>query len=93
MAKRTTKSKSSPPQAPHAVAPPAREPVLVKNESVLAAERVLVEPMTMAAKPIVRASHEQIARRAFELFLSRGGRNGHPLEDWLAAEREILRVA
>jgi DUF2934 family protein len=34
-------------------------------------------------------SPDAIARRAFELFLERGGSHGHHLEDWLRAEREL----
>ncbi|HSK09875.1 MAG TPA: DUF2934 domain-containing protein [Vicinamibacterales bacterium] len=34
-----------------------------------------------------------IARRAFELFLQRGGKHGHDLEDWLTAERELRQGA
>ena len=30
-----------------------------------------------------------IARRAFELYCARGGKDGHDLEDWLQAEREL----
>jgi hypothetical protein len=33
---------------------------------------------------------EAIAKRAYELFLARGGENGHDLDDWLQAERELL---
>jgi hypothetical protein len=33
--------------------------------------------------------HQQIARRAYELFLARGGAVGDPLHDWLCAEREL----
>lgn len=33
----------------------------------------------------------RIARRAYELYLKRGGLNGHEVEDWLQAEREILK--
>ncbi len=36
-------------------------------------------------------NREAIARRAFELFLSRGGAHGHDVEDWLAAERELRK--
>lgn len=32
----------------------------------------------------------RIAMRAYELYLHRGGTNGHAEEDWLQAEREIL---
>jgi hypothetical protein len=34
-------------------------------------------------------THEQIARRAYEIFLARGGAPGHHEEDWLQAEREL----
>ncbi len=34
-------------------------------------------------------THEEIARRAYELFLARGGAPGHQDEDWLQAEREL----
>lgn len=32
---------------------------------------------------------ELIARRAYEIYLARGGEKGYELEDWLQAEREI----
>ena len=34
---------------------------------------------------------ELIRARAYRLFESRGQRPGHALDDWLQAEREILR--
>ncbi len=34
-------------------------------------------------------SQEEIARRAYDLFLARGGAPGNPDEDWLQAEREL----
>jgi len=36
---------------------------------------------------------EAIARRAYELFLERGGEDGHDVDDWLQAERELLEAA
>jgi hypothetical protein len=32
----------------------------------------------------------RIALRAYELYLQRGGLDGHADEDWLQAEREML---
>ena len=32
---------------------------------------------------------EQISRRAYELYETRGRADGHDLEDWLRAEKEI----
>ena len=37
-------------------------------------------------------TEEQIRQRAYELYKARGGR-GHPLVDWLQAERELMTVA
>jgi len=50
-------------------------------------------PSTVALAEIdstVRGQREQIATRAFELFLQRGREDGHDLDDWLQAEREVL---
>ncbi len=33
---------------------------------------------------------DRIRRRAYELYLDRGGEPGRELEDWLKAERELL---
>ncbi len=34
-------------------------------------------------------AREQIERRAYEIYLARGGEPGRELEDWLQAEREL----
>ena len=34
---------------------------------------------------------EEIAQRAYEIFVARGGEPGHELDDWLQAESELLR--
>lgn len=34
-------------------------------------------------------SYEEIARRAYEIWESRGGGEGHHEEDWYQAEREL----
>ncbi len=39
-----------------------------------------------AARDVPR---EEIAARAYERYRSRGGENGHDLDDWLEAEREV----
>lgn len=36
-----------------------------------------------------KISHEEIQRLAYHIYLSRGGEEGHELEDWLQAEREL----
>ena len=30
-----------------------------------------------------------VAERAYQLYLARGGEDGHDLEDWIRAEREL----
>ena len=34
-------------------------------------------------------THQQIERRAYEIYLQRGGEEGRALEDWLIAEKEL----
>ena len=36
-----------------------------------------------------RPANEDIAKRAYEIFLARGSSHGSDLEDWLQAEREL----
>ena len=38
-------------------------------------------------------SHEEIRRRAYEIYLERDGRPGDELDDWLRAERELEKVS
>jgi hypothetical protein len=46
---------------------------------------------TVALKLVTRGvpSLEDIASRAHERFVERGGEHGHDVEDWLAAEAEL----
>ena len=37
----------------------------------------------------VSPTHDEIARRAYELFEERGGEPGREWEDWFVAEREL----
>ena len=34
-------------------------------------------------------SHEDVARRAFEIYVARGASDGNALGDWVQAEREL----
>jgi DUF2934 family protein len=45
-------------------------------------------------KPAVTKSvptHDEIASRAYQIYLERGGTPGHALEDWTRAEQELLQ--
>jgi hypothetical protein len=37
-------------------------------------------------------THDEIACRAHEIWLARGGDSGHEFDDWLAAEAEIYEA-
>ena len=39
--------------------------------------------------PAIEPTHQDIARRAYQLYKERGGERGRDLEDWLQAEREL----
>jgi Protein of unknown function (DUF2934) len=39
-----------------------------------------------------QADHKEIARYAYELFLSRGAEDGRDLQDWLEAERQLSKA-
>jgi hypothetical protein len=38
-------------------------------------------------------THEEIKYRAYEIYLSRGATDGHDLEDWLQAERDLSQAS
>ncbi len=37
----------------------------------------------------IEPSRQEIARRAYELYLQRGGEHGKDVEDWARAEKEL----
>jgi hypothetical protein len=48
-----------------------------------------VDPETTAIATTTGVSDEQIAQRAYELYCARGCGDGHDLDDWHQAEREL----
>jgi hypothetical protein len=46
-------------------------------------------PATPARGGSTPPTHEQIAARAYEIYLARGGFDGRSEDDWLQAEREL----
>jgi hypothetical protein len=56
---------------------------------MLAADR----PLTSLPDRLAQAANGEIARRAFDLYLARGGEHGRDVQDWLQAERELGREA
>jgi len=51
--------------------------------------KAVAAPPSPAAPP----SSEEIAKRAYELYLQRGSLSGYELEDWLQAEAELIAAA
>ena len=41
------------------------------------------------ASPPAQPTEEEIAIRAYHIYLDRGGAEGDPSDDWLQAEREL----
>ena len=54
-------------------------------------EPVLSSPPTVDGRPSEANDEEEIRRRAYELYVSRGGVDGGDLSDWLEAERLVRR--
>jgi hypothetical protein len=54
------------------------------------------ETLELHTSPIQRQpplNHSEIRRRAYEIYLERGGLPGRELEDWLQAEYELQNAA
>jgi hypothetical protein len=49
-------------------------------------------PKPKKSRALKLPSHEEIALRAYELYLERNGALGNPFEDWTRAERELLEA-
>jgi hypothetical protein len=56
-------------------------------------EEIEKKPSTLAPKSdeptVLIPTEQQIRQRAYELYEQRGRTDGHDLDDWLQAEREI----
>ncbi len=57
-----------------------------KNENPPAKKRSTSSKRRSAAAD---PTPEEIERRAYDIFLARGGTDGNPFDDWLQAEREL----
>jgi uncharacterized membrane protein len=61
-------------------------PEAIEGSSVK--ENVDIDP---GSANVLAPTHEQIARRAYELYLERGDKPGDAREDWLTAENELSK--
>lgn len=92
MAKKRVSSVRPPPRAER---PPSQEYMMPKSprrrtDNVVAMPTV-APPATAPIAPAI--SENDIARRAYELYCNRGRKDGHDVEDWLTAERELRTAA
>ncbi len=46
--------------------------------------------MAKITLPKRELTHPEIAHRAFEIYISRGGDHGHDMGDWFEAERQLV---
>ena len=51
-----------------------------------------IEKSQAAYQQMVKVSPDEIAQRAYELFMARGGAHGNDLGDWLLAESELMQA-
>jgi hypothetical protein len=69
--------------------------VIAKNKRKADLELPAIAPEHQADETTVchTPNHEEIRRRAYEIYLERGDLPGDELDDWLRAERELQKVA
>ena len=80
-----------------AAAPSRRSPasrirakqVVPETPSTTTAEPELAAAQTVAALPVYKPCHEEVAELAYLYWESRGFQGGSPEEDWLRAEQEL----
>ena len=58
----------------------------------VSAPKVKSASSAKAAAASSEPTHEEIAARAYELYLARGSMDGYSEEDWLLAEAELRRT-
>ena len=49
-----------------------------------------IEHSQVSYQQLVKVTPEEIAERAYELYMARGGAHGNDLDDWLRAESELM---
>jgi hypothetical protein len=89
------------------VAEPAKAATASRQEDGLVAKAETVKTVKASAKPNTNAtsihkvadlakaqrpSREEIERAAYDFWAKRGYQHGYALQDWLRAERELLRA-
>lgn len=84
MASKKTDSATEPKKAAKKAAEPKAKKATKAKAPVAEARPEVVLPAE--AQPRAHASHEEVARRAYEIWLARGG---SAFENWVEAERQL----
>jgi len=64
-----------------------------KKSETLDLDAISVQPRAENTSAKQAVNHSEIRRRAYEIYLERGGLPGRELEDWLQAEYELQKAA
>jgi hypothetical protein len=64
-----------------------------KGESMLKTRKTSSPSVRKSSTVKSLPTREEIALRAYEIYLERGGAPGNELEDWTRAERELLEMS
>jgi outer membrane protein TolC len=67
------------------------EASIQRAEFVEEAESMYRAPQSAGDTTVADVDRERVAQRAYELYLERGRVDGQAMEDWLNAERELIR--
>lgn len=51
-----------------------------------------IQPPSATSQHMVTIPPDEIAERAYELFMARGATHGQDIDDWLLAESELVRA-
>ena len=62
---------------------------MATKEAIIATTK---QPRATSRAKRTEPTNEEIATRAYEIFLMRGGEHGSDLDDWLQAEQELRRM-
>jgi len=85
------KSDTATPASQTAGVSPVTAEGVIEETRAEAAATVAPSFTTVAEVAAVQLSHDQIAERAYHLYLERGRQPGDPFADWLMAERELRK--
>ncbi|PYR94169.1 MAG: hypothetical protein DMF84_06365 [Acidobacteria bacterium] len=59
------------------------------REEAMAPDDTAQDDRGAAGGPGQKTASDGVARRAFEIYCDRGCEDGHDMDDWLQAEREV----